>query len=61
MTTKLTTPLGAGTFQGWYADGRALVRLPINDLTEKHLKADNCLTPRASKSGLWLFDKSEVK
>lgn len=57
----LTTPLGPGAIQGKFSDGRLLVRLPVNDLTEKHLKSDNCLTPRATRSGLWLFDRSEVK
>ena len=61
MTTTLTTPLGPGAFQGVFADGRALVRLPVNDQTAKHLADANCLTPRAKLSGLWLFDKAEVK
>lgn len=61
MTHKLTTPLGTGTYQGKFADGRLLIRLPLNDLTEKYLKSDNCLTPRAKRSGLWLFDREQVK
>lgn len=61
MITTLTTPLGSGTFQGKFADGRLLVRLTINNQTAKHLRDANCLTPKAKRSGLWLFDKEQVK
>jgi hypothetical protein len=65
---KLQTPLGVGTFQGWMpvlVNGvqvnKAMIRLPINQTTEPHRKDANCLTKRASASGLWLFEQSEVK
>lgn len=58
---KLLTPLGPGTYEGRYIDGRLLVRLPVNAETQKHLGDENCLTHRAVRSGLWLFDRGEVK
>ena len=38
-----------------------LVRLPINEQTIPHLHDSNCLTPKAVHSGLWFFQKGEVK
>lgn len=38
-----------------------LVRLPINEQTKSHLHDSNCLTPKAVHSGLWFFQKGEVK
>lgn len=67
--TKVNTPLGVGIVQGAFAikanDGDdvvqgALVRLPINDVTKNHLNKENCLTPHASRSGLWVFQEKEL-
>lgn len=67
--TKVKTPIGEGMIQGAFAvqDGHggnvvqgALVRLPINDSTRPHLNKSNCVTPRASLSGVWVFGISEL-
>lgn len=66
---KLTTPLGPGTFQGLLGivkpgqpeAVKVLVRLPITDQTSAHLKDANCVTQTAKASGLWWFDREEVK
>ncbi len=65
---KIQTPIGAGICQGSFnpgdesaqlAEPRVLVRLPINETTKAALRRSNCLTPNASKSGLWVFRASE--
>jgi hypothetical protein len=62
-STKLQTPLGIGTLQGVMQSGgiKLLIRLPINEKTEPHRKDSNCVTKRATASGLWLFEQAEVK
>ena len=60
LSIRLQTPLGIGTYQGTM-DSRALVRLPVNPTTEPHLRDANCLTKRATASGLWLFSNDEIK
>lgn len=66
----VTTPLGAGVVLAPYvvtaANGEVIsrgiaVRLPVNDETRKHLNKSNCITPRATLSGLWVFQESELK
>lgn len=70
VNSKVSTPLGQGIIQGAYAvmDGKgepivkgAAVRLPINETTRPQLNKSNCLTPKAMKSGLWVFPESELK
>ncbi len=67
--TKVKTPLGEGMIQGAFAiqdthGGKvvqgALVRLPVNDTTRPHLNKSNCVTPRASSSGVWVFKEGEL-
>lgn len=66
---RVKTPLGEGVAQGPFAvvDGNGaevvravLVRLPVNETTVKALKQSNCVTPRASLSGLWVFQEGEL-
>lgn len=63
------TPLGMGRSLGRFLiktaheEGIAkgvLVRLPVNDDTRPHLNRSNCITPKAVKSGLWVFPESEL-
>lgn len=67
--SKVNTPLGQGIVQGPFAvqsaDGEtivrgALVRLPINETTRPHLNQSNCLTPRATLNGLWVFREGQL-
>ncbi len=62
---SVITPIGTGTFQARMLTVRNevkfLVRLPINPETSKHLQDANCLTRRATQTGLWLFASDEVK
>lgn len=71
MTTnsKVRTPIGVGIVQGASSalDDHSLrsarmmlVRLPINDETSQHRQDSNCVTPRATQSGLWVFEESEL-
>jgi hypothetical protein len=67
LNQPVNTPIGQGRYQGHLTPNSnpelhvALVRLPINDETREHLKQTNCLTPRATQSGLWSFSESELK
>lgn len=61
----VNTPIGKGRCQGTLAvsdqqSALSVIRLPINEQTRDHLKKSNCLTPRASKSGLWVFARAEL-
>lgn len=60
---KVRTPLGEGVVQGNFsasdAEPRLLVRMPVNETTKTALRLANCLTPKAAKSGLWIFRVSE--
>lgn len=62
---SIKTPIGEGVVQSRFRVigdvSQYLVRLPVNELTSAHLKDSNCLTPRASKSGLWVFSQEELK
>jgi hypothetical protein len=67
-TTNVTvlTPLGSGVVQGRFERQgetgtavRLLVRLPVNDVTRPRLRES--LTPRASKSALFIFEKGELR
>jgi hypothetical protein len=61
---RVNTPLGEGIVQSPFMviDGpvKFLVRLPVNEQTNPHLKDSNCVTPRAEKSGLWVFSREEL-
>lgn len=66
---QVKTPLGVGVFEAVFAVQAedkslvtvgAMVRLPINQVTEKALNASNCLTPKAEVNGLWVFKAGEV-
>ena len=65
--TDLTveTPLGTGEIRParfMDRDGfRYLVVLPVTDVTRKHLKDRNCLTPKAKKTCLFSFTAEELK
>jgi len=71
INQKVNTPLGEGYVQGQFAvvdpETEALiskgiaVRLPVNDMTRPHLNNSNCLTSRATLSGVWVFQESELK
>ena len=62
------TPIGHGVIQGLYAIVQSgerivsgvMVRLEVNDETRKHLSKSNCITPRANKTGLWVFKEEEL-
>jgi len=65
---KVDTPLGQGIEQGKFAvtNGAGmvvavhkLVRFTLNDVTAKHLRDTNCLTPNAIRSALFHFDLGE--
>lgn len=58
VNQKVSTPIGPGTVQGKYQDGKYIVRLPINAETTKR---KGSLTPKAGKSGLWTFSAEELK
>lgn len=65
---KVNTPIGSGVVQGQFmarADEsvivKALVRLPVNDVTRPQLGKAYCLTPRAMKTALFVFTESELK
>jgi hypothetical protein len=65
INQKVITPIGEGTFQGWYRAVMStvescLVRLPVNDETAKHLQDPRCVTPRATKQALFQFPPSEL-
>ena len=61
---SVKTPLGQGVVQSPFMvideTAKYLIRLPVNDQTALHLKDSNCMTPRAVKSGLWVFTKQEL-
>jgi len=68
--TRVSTPYGVGYVHAPFAVQNdkgetvvrgVLVRLPIDDTTRKHLNRSNCVTPRATLSGLWVFQESELK
>jgi hypothetical protein len=66
--TRLHTPLGIGTFQGFMpvlvngvTVNKMLIRLPINATTEPHRRDANCLTKGANATGLWIFEQTEVR
>ena len=64
----VNTPIGQGRLQGPFTDSimapgdreAVLVRLPINEQTREYLKQSNCLTPRATQSGLWVFGVEDL-
>ena len=63
------TPLGMGRAFGQMSIKSAhqegvvdavVVRLPIDETTQPRRKDSNCLTPAASKTGVWVFPVSEI-
>lgn len=71
INQKVKTTLGEGYVQGFFqiqdpetsaviSTGIA-VRLPVNNVTEPHLKDDNCMTSQAKHSGVWVFKESELQ
>jgi len=68
INQPVVTPIGEGVFQGkmdFYAFDKIemlmLVRVKLDGETSKHLRDSNCLTPRASESGLWTFKPEELR
>lgn len=69
LNQLVNTPIGQGRYQGrlvpdidGHSDGQlALVRLPINEETRTQLNQSNCLTPKATTTGLWSFNESELR
>ena len=59
VNQTVTTPLGKGVVQGRHSETEWLVRLPINEVTQPHLRKSE--TPRATLSGLWIFSEKELK
>jgi len=57
---KVSTPMGDGIVEAAYGSGQWLVRLPINEKTTKALKQSSCLTPRATITGLWIFEEGKL-
>ena len=70
MLTKnsmVKTPHDVGVVQGKFIirqHGDAvigyIVRMAINAQTKPHLNAENCLTPKATASGLWVFAEEQI-
>lgn len=71
INQKVKTPLGEGFVQGQFqvqdpqtstviSTGIA-VRLPVNEVTQPHLKDASCLTSHATYSGVWVFQESELQ
>ena len=61
---RVSTALGQGNCSGVMQrqDGTVyLVRLPVNEQTQPHLRDANCLTPKANRTGLWTFSESELQ
>lgn len=70
INQQVTTPLGVGLVYQAYAvldtSGQpviqgVVVRLKINEQTEKARKQDNCLTPAAVHNGLWVFPVDQLQ
>jgi len=70
VNQKVRTPIGEGVIQGFFAvlDGNnekaavgVAVRLPVNDLTRAELHKENCLTPMAVFSGVWVFPEKDLR
>jgi hypothetical protein len=57
LNQKVLTPIGSGFIQGRY-EGGWLVRVKISDVTKAILSS---ITPRATISGLWVFESGELK
>jgi len=69
LSQIVKTKIGLGVYQGRVdthdahgapGDELALVRLPVNEETSRHLQDSNCVTPHAEKSALFVFHFSEV-
>lgn len=71
VNQKVKTKYGEGFVQGFFqvhdpetnaviSTGIA-VRLPVNDVTQPHLKDANCVTSSATRSGVWVFQESELQ
>jgi len=71
VNQKVKTEYGEGYVQGFFqiqdpqtnaviSTGIA-VRLPVNDVTQPHLKDPNCVTSSATHSGVWVFQESELQ
>ena len=58
LNQSVQTPYGKGNYEGRYQN-LCLVRLPINEITSKHLT--EAVTPHATKEGLWAFKESELR
>ena len=64
------TPLGEGRAFGVFhlkdanresVGQRVVVRLPVDDVTRPHLKAENCLTQKAETTAVFTFDINDVE
>lgn len=70
VNQKVKTKYGEGFVQGFFTvqDPKTLkvistgiaVRLPVNEVTQPHLKDANCVTASATHSGVWVFQESEL-
>ncbi len=70
INQKVRTPLGEGYVQGQFSvldpitealvSKGVAVRLPVNEVTQPHLKDDSCLTSHATLSGVWVFQESDL-
>jgi hypothetical protein len=69
VNQTVKTPIGKGTFQGRFevrqggeiVGENALVRLPVNEETSRHLKDSRCVTPQANQSALFVFPMAEIE
>jgi len=63
VNQSVITPITeeVGYVQGGWFGGGVLIRLPINKETEKYKKKSNCITPKSTMSGLWVFQEDELK
>ena len=63
MRQDVTTPNGDGVVQGFTIDDNGnrlvIVRHDFDDITK--LIHGICWTPRATKSGLWVYEEEDVK
>ena len=70
INQKVRTPFGEGYVQGQFSvldpitealvSKGIAVQLPINEVTQPHLKDSSCLTSHAVLSGVWVFQESEL-
>lgn len=70
INMNVKTPLGVGVVDGAFTvlDANEApittgisVKLPVNETTRRALLASNCMTPRASLEGVWVFREEELE